>query len=279
MASASDTSDATAFGQRPMSTISTSMVPRAQSPYQGATGPSHPYGMYPQDIALARSSSATTNSTIRIPERPYLGLNGPTHPYGMYLQGTVHEGEVSPLEETTPQIPVGFPGLGQHYHRRLGPDGEEADDIVGPDGHTEQLPPYTQYPDETSHKERSPGPSPVDNNGTLAGTLHAAHTTTSTADLLTPGDRNAQVDVLREAVPEQVNETGSTKEKWSEKSKRRLCHGKLPVWGIILIVVLLVALGAVLGGVIGRWVGRKHAKGSLGLPAPDQALQSQTTAP
>lgn len=279
MASTSDRSDATAFGQRPMSTISTFMEPRAQSPYQGATGPSHPYGMYPQDIALARSSSATTNSTIRIPERPYLGSNGPTHPYGMYLQGTVHEGEVSPLEETTPQIPVGFPGLGQHYHRRLGPDGEDVDDIVGPDGHTEQLPPYTQYPDGISRKERNPGPSLVDNDGNFPGTIHVAHTTTSTVDLLTPGDRTAQTDVHREAVLEQVDETGSTREKWSEKSKRRLCRGKLPVWSIFLIVVFLVALGAVLGGAIGRWVGHRHAKSSTGLPPPDQALQSQTTAP
>ena len=279
MASTSDISDATGSGQRPMSTISTSMVPRAQSPYQGATGPSHPYGMYPQDIALARSSSATTNSTIRIPERPYLGSNGPTHPYGMYLQGTVPEGEVSPLEETTPQIPVGFPGLGQQYHRRLGPDGEEADDIVGPDGHTEQLPPYTQYPHEISRKERSPGPSPVDNNGNFPGAIHVPHTTTSTVDLLTPGDRTAQVDVSRDAVLEQVDETGSAKEKWSEKSKRRLCRGKLPVWVVILIVVLLVVLGAVLGGAIGRWVGHRHAKYATGPPLADPALQSQTSAP
>jgi hypothetical protein len=44
-------------------------------------------------------------------------------------------------------IPVGFPGLSAGYHRVLGPDGEEQD-IIGPDGHTEQLPPYTRYPQE-----------------------------------------------------------------------------------------------------------------------------------
>lgn len=260
-----------------MSTISTPTVPRAQSPYQGATGPSHPYAMYPQDIA--RSSSVTTNSTIRIPERLYLGSNGPTHPYGMYLQGTVHEGEVSPLEETTPQIPVGFPGLGQHYRRRLGPDGEDADDIVGPDGHTEQLPPYTQYPDEISPKAQSPAPSPIVDNANNPRAIHVGRSNTSTVDLLTPRDGNVQADGSGEAVHEQVDEIGSTREKWSRKSKRRLCHGRLPVWVVILIVALLVALGAVLGGVIGRWVGRRHAKNSTSSPPPDPALDSLTAVP
>ncbi|KAL9117401.1 MAG: hypothetical protein Q9187_006062, partial [Circinaria calcarea] len=278
VASTSDTSDAAAYGPRPMSTISTPTVLRAQSPYQGATGPSHPYAMYPQHIA--RSSSVTTNSTIRIPERPYFGSNGPTHPYGMYLQGTVPEGEVSPLEETTPQIPVGFPGLGQHYRRRLGPDGEDADDIVGPDGHTEQLPPYTQYPDEISPKAQSPAPSPVVDNANLPRTIHVGRSNTSTVDLLTPRDRTVQADGPDEAVREQVDELhGSIREKWSRKGKRRLCHGRLPVWSIILIVVLLVTLGAVLGGVIGRSVGRRHAKNSTSSSLPDPDLESLTAVP
>lgn len=123
----------------------------SENPFEPGTGPSHPYGMYPQHT-MARPSSVATTSTERQPHRP-MSLQRPTHPYAMYSQSGLADEE--PLEEparpAVPQvqtaIPVGFPGLSAGYHRVLGPDGEEQD-IIGPDGHTEQLPPYSQYPVE-----------------------------------------------------------------------------------------------------------------------------------
>ena len=56
--------------QRSQSTSSRfSMPPRALSPYTGATGPSHPYAMYPQ-VGVSRSPSVTTTSTVRPVDRP-----------------------------------------------------------------------------------------------------------------------------------------------------------------------------------------------------------------
>jgi hypothetical protein len=124
----------------------------SENPFE--TGPSHPYGMYPQ-LSMARPLSVATTSTERQPHRS-MSLQRPTHPYAMYSQSGIVD-EESPDEPAPHQqppvppiqtaIPVGFPGLNNGYHRVLGPDGEEQD-IIGPDGHTEQLPPYSRYPQE-----------------------------------------------------------------------------------------------------------------------------------
>tara|TARA_R110002003_G_scaffold44_4_gene3206 strand:+ start:10299 stop:11597 length:1299 start_codon:yes stop_codon:yes gene_type:complete len=134
------------------STGSFATTSNGDSPFE--TGPSHPYGMYPQNT-MARPPSVATTSTDRPPHRP-MSLQRPTHPYAMYSQSGLDEGlheepAVEPAHPPVPPIqtaiPLGFPGLSAGYHRVLGPDGEEQD-IIGPDGHTEQLPPYTRFPEE-----------------------------------------------------------------------------------------------------------------------------------
>lgn len=118
------------------------------TPYQGPTGPSHPYQMYTQSTRLARTTSVATTSTTPTtrPESEYNGPRGPSHPYSMYPQNPVEEANPQPA---VPAIPVGFMGgAADPYQRRLGPEGEEMAGIIGPDGHTEELPPYTRYPDE-----------------------------------------------------------------------------------------------------------------------------------
>ena len=112
--------------------------------------------MYPQESRLARTASIATTSTVPVPDRPYDGPGGPTHPYGMYPQNTVPESEAADESSPLAPVPVGFPGLNNNYQRRLGPEGEEIADIIGPDGHTEQLPPYTQYPDEAFARKTRP---------------------------------------------------------------------------------------------------------------------------
>ncbi|KAJ4354916.1 hypothetical protein N0V95_003381 [Ascochyta clinopodiicola] len=131
------------------STASFATTSMSENPFD--TGPSHPYGMYPQHT-MDRSNSIATASTE--PQDRPMSIQRPAHPYAMYSQsGLDDETPVQPMEParpTVPQIqtamPVGFPGLNNGYHRVLGPDGEEQD-IIGPDGHTEQLPPYSRYPD------------------------------------------------------------------------------------------------------------------------------------
>lgn len=136
------------------STASFATTSNGDNPFEMSTGPSHPYGMYAQNT-MARTPSVATASSERHPHRS-MSLQRPTHPYAMYSQSGLPEelDDGTPLEPSPPAvppiqtaIPLGFPGLGAGYHRVLGPDGEEQD-IIGPDGHTEQLPPYSRYPDQ-----------------------------------------------------------------------------------------------------------------------------------
>ncbi|KAL1891635.1 hypothetical protein Sste5346_007551 [Sporothrix stenoceras] len=100
--------------------------------------------MYPQNVRMARTLSGVTTSTVAPSESSYTGPRGPTFPYAMYPQNTVAGSSAMPVAGHS----VGFPGMADNYQRRIGPDGEDVADLIGPDGHTEQLPPYTRYPDE-----------------------------------------------------------------------------------------------------------------------------------
>ncbi|MCJ1386648.1 hypothetical protein MMC17_009774 [Xylographa soralifera] len=288
MASVSTMSDGMFSSHRQTSTISSFSVPRIPSPYQGATGPSHPYAMYPQDTILNRTS---TISSIRPPERSYNGPNGPMHPYGMYPQNTLLEPETSPATAIVPIAPVGFPGLGQHYTRRLGPDGEEADDIIGPDGHTEQLPPYTKYPDTAVTKERY-APDAPDSEESSASPLTRAETP-AVQGLVDEGqasdDDNVEINVAAAGAAGQPIWRGTARQRWTRRSKKRTCCGTVPRWAVILIVVLAVLLAVVLGGVIGKWVsqshnnhagggqGQSHGDGGGAYSSPDTSPESAST--
>ena len=281
MASVSDTSNVTSLPQRTLSTASTFTIPRTQSPYQGATGPSHPYGMYPQDIGLTRTPSAATHSTIRATGRTYAGPDGPTHPYGMYPQNTVPEVVVSPVAGEAPPIPVGFPGLGQDYRRRFGPEGEEADDIIGPDGHTEQLPPYSRYPDAFLPKDNASGAAGAGAGAEAGATLQSqpgmsqAALNDSQSRLSAPrslgsDDGGPPLNIAAASAAGQPDGSGSFKERWSEKGKKRFFHGKVPLWVLVLIVVIFgVLLGGIIGGMLDHRPGRHHGEQQV-----SQAIQT-----
>lgn len=279
--SISDLSDVNSAQSRPISSIPNYSVARAQSPYQGATGPSQPYGSYAQDTGIPRNSNAATNSTTRTPERWY-GPSGPSQPYGRYAQNTLTEDEISPAIDTMPSV-IEFPNLRQNYPRRFGPDGEEAADLVGPDGYTEQLPPYTRFPNNIPPKgdpPRSANP-PVDppinpplnpqaareeslrpqtngadgSGGPQVNSI-TSHTPTSshsgdTIEMQTPGDATSVTQLNSPSGQESSKEGGHLKEKVKDKARRR-CLG-IPYWlGMVLLFVVAIAIGAVIGGVVGK---------------------------
>ncbi|KAI9717279.1 MAG: hypothetical protein M1812_004806 [Candelaria pacifica] len=269
ISAASLTSEAERRPHRSISSSSTFLAPRPSSPYRGATGPSHPYGMYPQGIGISRTASTATTSTYRVPDRTsFIGHRGPAHPYAMYPQNTVAEPVIAG-QEVPPSIPVGFPGLGQHYQRRLGPDGEEAQDIVGPDGHTEQLPAYSRYPDTLPAKE--PPPSHV--GGDIAGApVHLDESRrvpaiTESHEAI-PQDETSSSSALLQTTtvgthgddsnPSEDN-SGSFKEKWAEKGRKRVCCGVVPIWAMAVFVAFVI-MAAVVGGVIGGSIASSDGK-------------------
>ena len=273
MASTSEMSEATSSHQRPSSIISGYTMPRRESVYRGATGPSHPYAMYPQDTTLNRTS---TISSLRPPDRSYSGPNGPTHPYGMYPQNTVPEGEISMGSGTAPIAPVGFPGRSQPYTRRLGPDGEEADDIIGPDGHTEQLPPYTRYPDAINTKENY-APGDPESQFSPQSPLQMTPTQGSSEEVQPSDDERAHINPTAAGAATPVNHRVSAKERWVSRGKKRTCCGAVPRWALVVMVVLAVLLAAVLGGVIGRVVSEKKNRQWSDTKGPYQSPAAEVT--
>jgi hypothetical protein len=197
-----------------------------------------------------------TTSTVQVPDRPYHGPGGPTHPYGMYPQNTVPEGEVAPAPIVT--APVGFPGLQTDYQRRLGPEGEEIADIIGPDGHTEQLPPYTQYPDEAFTRKARPNirlPIPASVAG--AGGLGLATRNPefeSQEDLHSPS-RQSTRSIMSDQSSHPVNMAALGASEKPELKKwqlvaRKKAWGIVPIWALGLAATVLILFGMILGIVL-----------------------------
>lgn len=266
------------------STASFATMANSDGPF--GSGPSHPYGMYPQNT-MARSASIATTSTQR-PQRPMSleHANGPSHPYGLYPQNVV-EDEPAPAPVQT-AIPVGFPGINTGFHRQIGPDGEEQD-ILGPFGHTEQLPPYSRYPEEGPTKasmaaeasavpvqqernsmassndalvaEATPPtpPSPVVPVSPLAPVAPARlpqrrpETQTGAAVLPRPATTSESASLLassEDIVTEKIEEEEEASVKKPDWRSKRL-FGRIPITVALGLLVLILLLAIVIGAVMG----------------------------
>ncbi|EKG19871.1 hypothetical protein MPH_02798 [Macrophomina phaseolina MS6] len=268
----------------------------SQSGFAGNSGPSHPYGMYPQGTGLARSASVATTSTVQTPQRSLSNSRGPAHPYGMYPQNVFDDpDEIRPAPAQN-QIPVGFPGLGQGYHRQIGPDGEEQD-IIGPDGHTEQLPPYSRFPEEgptkaslmavpeefglvtaeetaASAQTRSLAASPTghvagpamsqealpsSNSSMMMQPIANGQATPQSQEPLQPQDRSLS-NGSSSPDSENPNDKTWSEKTWKEKRKTRILWGKVPLWVLITAIIIIIILAVVLGVVIGTFMAKGHMK-------------------
>ncbi|KAJ4161115.1 hypothetical protein NW765_005966 [Fusarium oxysporum] len=267
---------------------SDSPVIRAESPYTGPSGPSHPYQMYPQRTMSVATTSTTANAVI--PEdRSYGGTQAPTHPYTLYTQNTTSG------ESSAPSIPVGFNGLGGTYQRQLGPDGEEAGDLVGPLGHMEELPPYTRYPDnayvpkpatQTPVSPVSPVSEPASPTREIPGAGGIGMATrdpefsSTDDDLALPRTRPSVRSHASEASHHDINTAAAetsekpTVNKWQRRAKKKL-WGIVPYWAICLLLVGLILMGIIMGAVIGTMLTKNHNNNPDGPPDPNDKYSYQ----
>lgn len=243
---------------------------------EGPFGSSYAYQTGHNDENLAPASTATTSSSIIMsPERTYSGPRGPTHPYMMYPQNTAPTSEIAD-EEVAPI--AGFPGHAREYRRRLGPDGEEIADMIGPDGHTEQLPPYTLYSDDAvARKLRPPPPTEASASApAVAGIFDAGATSLTNNDtdidshenLHSPASRLStrslvsSTDAPTANVPSHApSETISEKPKlkhWQVVARRRLC-GIFPIWAVVLAALILIIFSLILATVLAVLKGRSRS--------------------
>jgi hypothetical protein len=252
----------------------------SDGPYRGPSVPSHPYQMYTQNVRSTRTLSTTTASTVPPSEGSYNGPRGPSHPYTLYPQTDGIEADAV----QGPSIPLGFHGLPDQYRRRAGPDGDDVADIIGPDGHTEQLPPYTRYPDEAYARKAAAMDGPLVGSLSVAAggaTVVPAIRTTptsampaipgaggiglatrnpefeSTDDLATPQSRHSTRSFASDDSARQISfadgvatEKRPAPKKWQLWMRRKLC-GVVPYWALCLAAIILLIMAVVLGAVIG----------------------------
>lgn len=253
---------------RSLSSASSHPFAPMHSPVLASSGPSHPYAMYPQDSFLARTASVSTTSTIRAPQRASLPQQGPAHPYAMYPQNVVadvDDAEEHDAANPHPQdhIPIGFPGRAQAFQRQQGPEGEEQD-IVGADGHAEQLPPYSEYP-ENGVPKHIVIVTPISDTAPLTAT--PSHLPVAQGGPQSMTDASARADAQSFTSMEQMesNQTrGSTPKRWKNKSwkeKRKTKFCGIPFWWIMLSGCVLAFIAVVLGGAIGGFLSSQKKSG------------------
>ena len=282
------------FTHRSISSSSSHQYARTNSPRFGASGPSHPYGMYPQGT-MPRTASIATTSTAR-PTRYSTTPNGPQHPYALYPQG-VDDDDLDDDNAEQNHVPIGFLGLGQSYHRRRGPDGEEQD-IIGDYGHTEQLPPYTRYPEDGPEKMPLMGvPNPPSALHSRAPVLGTDPSMPLMHDHLQPTPQRQQSMMDESNLARQPSTTSGTsrlssqntlldkeydgpkswKDKsWSERFKTRFC-GIIPFWLLVAMMIVIAFVGSLVGGVIGGYV-EGATKARLVLPKAEVCVRSNEDA-
>lgn len=220
---------------------------RGQSPAP-MSQPTYPYGLYQQSTGIGRTPSMATESTVR-PLSTITSSNPqrPTHPYGLYAQNGVDE-DAESSASPQPAVPVGFPGRGNGFHRRIGPDGEEQD-IVGPDGHTEQLPPYSEYPEHGAAKMAVPV------------TVPSRESEPASSQDVSPTSTGSEAQIVQNAA---AGEGGNVSEKawkektWKEKRKTKFCGGRLPCWMLAFIVVAAIVIMGLIAGLIGGLLSAEH---------------------
>lgn len=259
------------------STQSTAYVPPADSPYRGPTGPSHPYEMYPQNVRRTMSMT-TTSSAAPVSESSYMGPRAPAHPYSMYTQDAATEDATAPVAVPGPPIPLGWHARHAQYQRQLGAEGEDMG-FVGPGGHTEELPPYSQYPDlALERKVRGAGPETVP-LGIAIQAVQPAQTSSLPAipgagglglatrnpefesrdDLDSPRSRHSSRSFTSDSEHEinlAAEKAGGMSEKeqpvtgWRMRMRKRVC-GVVPVWALVLLVTFLIVVASVAGAMYG----------------------------
>ncbi|KAG8631990.1 hypothetical protein KVT40_001130 [Elsinoe batatas] len=208
-------------------------------------GPSHPYDQYTQHTSLTRSPTAPSTITAQTTGRQ--SLHGPSHQYNMYPQNVEEDiDDVQSQAGTNHNIPMGFPPtlLNVSTFRH------DADNL------SEQLPPYSEYPEDGAPKQVSVPPR-ID---------EVSPTSDSSPTLRNPqsmSDNNRTPDVSSsddEAGP--VDEKKWKDKTWKEKRKTRVCCGIKFGWIALVIGVFLfivIVLAATIGGFFGAQA-RENAK-------------------
>jgi hypothetical protein len=140
---------------------------------------------------------------------------------------------------------VGFPGRNANFHRQLGPDGEEQD-IIGPDGHTEQLPPYSKYPNE------------VEKAMALAASVPTSPTSSHESERVLSQTSQDHTEMADSGTTAPATEKSWSEKSWKERWKTKVFYRLIPCWLLVIALAFLVFLGVIIGGAIGGFLAKER---------------------
>lgn len=238
---------------RHISTASSSSFMTAANS-QAPSGPSHPYGMYPQGTGVSRTASVATSSTVR-PSQRLQGASGPSHPYNLYPQNVVEGVEENESSHPQLNIPVGFGRMATNYHRRIGPDGEEQD-IIGPDGHTEQLPPYSLHPTDVPKSAYPTSPPPMSIPVSPPASDHSSQDVLFVREPSVSSPNTTTIPQQPDG-ERQISEKSWREKSWAEKRRTKVLFGKVPLWLVLVLFSVILVCAIILGAAIGTVVARE----------------------
>ncbi|KAF2859870.1 hypothetical protein K470DRAFT_258394 [Piedraia hortae CBS 480.64] len=196
------------------------------------------------------------------------GAAGPSHPYGSYTQGT-DSLQGADFDESVDDIQL------QMRSPRRAADEAEIMPVDG-SGHTEQLPPYSRYPEEAPEKlPLLVAPPTLHSRAPVAGSdpgMPLMHTPLLPPRQVQEGGRTPEsspASPARERTPPPPPPPASEKnwrdkkwrdKTWKEKRKTKFCG--IPLWWILLSVGVFLFIVIVLGSVIGPFEANEHEQAS-----------------
>jgi hypothetical protein len=179
----------------------------------------------------------------------------------MYPQNTVPEDD-DDVQFPPTSIPLGFPGLGQRYQQSSRSADNDIADIVGVDGHVEELPPYTRYPEHGVAKD---SPTAIVNESDQNGVDAPVSPQSPPSPF---SDSNVVLNVAAARTAGSDSDS-SFKERWKEKGRRKVLCG-LPLWCLLLLIAVMLLVGGI-GGVIGAVLANKQAKETVAHAQPEHS--------
>jgi len=244
---------------------------RTHTPAEETSDPRHPYHMYPQGTISGRPMSSSTAATNRAPDRTPSTPLHPTHPYSMYPQNV--DDEMDDDDDTPPhpqtQIPLGFPGMQQRSAREH--------DTMSIASHLEQLPPYSEYPEDGAPPAVivPPRAIPTTIDGTVGMQTRFFHRTrqsmsdgnvSSVIDIEDHDDDDNDEDgddahgLVAGPTASLISNKSWSQKSWKEKRKTRFCG--VPLGWILLVAGVFLFIVVVLSASIGGFLdaGRAHHK-------------------
>jgi hypothetical protein len=146
--------------------------------------------------------------------------------------------------------------MGEVYQQGSRSVDHDIADIVGADGHVEQLPPYSRYPDNDVPKDSVPQLNTA-MSGQAQDRSDAPMLPQPTASPFSDHRVPSNMAAARTAGSDSDS---SFKERWREKSKRRVLCG-LPMWCLLVLIAVIILVGATGGAIGGIFTSRRQGDG------------------